>query len=193
MYNFFSLTPLANFCLAPSKLWLGSGHERCHIKPTVWPAHFSDSSATYEPDQLLLSSVIQFGANNPSHWCLYTLAVTSPKMPNWQHTGPCSNRSHSSKKVAHIRLPSAELRSWSWFFVVSLQVTRVIHPAVGCHYFPLGPQLSLQTLRGLIPISLLGEQRHDGCEHWTVCLRLLPDSIAAAIWTGPRLCLSPAR
>ena len=42
----------------------------------------------------------------------------------------------------------------------------VINPAVGCHYFPPGPQLSLQPLRGLLPISLLGEQRHDGCEQF---------------------------
>ena len=39
-------------------------------------------------------------------------------------------------------------------------------PAVGCHYFPPGPQLPSQTLRGLQPISLLGEQRHDGCEQF---------------------------
>ena len=38
------------------------------------------------------------------------------------------------------------------------------NPAVGCHYFPPGPQLPSQPLRGLLPISLLGEQRHDGCE-----------------------------
>jgi len=36
--------------------------------------------------------------------------------------------------------------------------------AVGCNYFPPGLQLPLQPLRGLLPISLLGEQRHDGCE-----------------------------
>jgi len=42
----------------------------------------------------------------------------------------------------------------------------VINPAVGCHYFPPGPQLSLQPLRGLLPILLLGEQRHDGCEQF---------------------------
>jgi len=34
------------------------------------------------------------------------------------------------------------------------------------HYFPPGLQLPLQPLRGLIPISLLGEQRHDGCEQF---------------------------
>jgi len=50
-------------------------------------------------------------------------------------------------------------------------------PAVGCHYFPPGLQLPLQLLRGLLPILLLGEQRHDGYD----CGRLLPDSVAAVI------------
>ena len=45
----------------------------------------------------------------------------------------------------------------------------------GCHYFPPGMLLPPQPLRGLPPISLLGEQRHDGCELRTICLRLLPD------------------
>jgi len=49
---------------------------------------------------------------------------------------------------------------------VSLQVTFVIKPAVGCHYFPPSPQLPSQPLRGLLLISLLGEQRHDGCEQF---------------------------
>ena len=64
-------------------------------------------------------------------------------------------------KVAHTQLLSMGFRSWSRFLVVSLQVTWVINPAVGCHYFPPGPQLPSQLLRGLLPISLLGEQRHD--------------------------------
>ena len=37
-------------------------------------------------------------------------------------------------------------------------------PTVGCHYFLPGLQLPLQPLRGLLPILLLGEQRHNGCE-----------------------------
>ena len=37
--------------------------------------------------------------------------------------------------------------------------------AVGCHYFPPGAQLPPQPLRELLPILLLGEQRHDGCEN----------------------------
>ena len=45
-------------------------------------------------------------------------------------------------------------------------MTRVINPAVGCHYFPPGLQLPSQPLRGLLPISLLGAQKHDGCEQF---------------------------
>ena len=69
-------------------------------------------------------------------------------------------------KAAHTRLPSVGFRSWSRFLAVSLQVTRVINPSVGCHYFPPGLQLPSQPLRGLLRISLLGEQRHDGCEQF---------------------------
>jgi len=65
-------------------------------------------------------------------------------------------------KVAHTRLPSVGFRSWSWFLAVSLQVTWVINPAVGCHYFSPGLQLPPQPLRELLPILLLGEQRHIG-------------------------------
>ena len=72
------------------------------------------------------------------------------------------------KKVAHTRLglPSVVFRSWSRFLAVSLQVTWVINPTVGCHYFPPGLQLPLQPLRGLLPILLLGGQRHNGCEQF---------------------------
>jgi len=43
---------------------------------------------------------------------------------------------------------------------------QVINPAVGCHYFPPDLQLPLQPLRGLQPVLLFGEQRHDGCEQF---------------------------
>jgi len=42
----------------------------------------------------------------------------------------------------------------------------IINPTVGCHYFPPGLQLPPQPLRGLLPILLLGEQRHNGCEQF---------------------------
>ena len=69
-------------------------------------------------------------------------------------------------KVAHTRLPNVGFRSWSRFLAVSLQVTWVINPAAGCHYVPPGLQLPSQPLRGLLPVSLLGEQRHDWCEQF---------------------------
>ena len=74
---------------------------------------------------------------------------------------------HKKVKVARTRLPSVWFRSWSRFLAVSLKVTWVINPAVGCHYFPPGLQLPSQPLlRGLLPISVLGEQRHDGFEQF---------------------------
>ena len=69
-------------------------------------------------------------------------------------------------KLAHTRLPNVGFRSWSRFLAVSLQVTWVINPVVGCHYFLPGLQLPSQPLRGLLPVLLLGEQRHDGCEQF---------------------------
>ena len=42
----------------------------------------------------------------------------------------------------------------------------VINSEVGCHYFPSGLQLPPQPLRGLLPILLLGEHRHNGCEQF---------------------------
>ena len=69
-------------------------------------------------------------------------------------------------KVAHTRLPSARFQSRPRPLAVSLQVTWVINPAVGCYYFPPGPQLPFQLLKRLLPVSLLGEQRHDGCEQF---------------------------
>ena len=70
------------------------------------------------------------------------------------------------KKLAHTRLPSVAFRSWFRFLAVSLQVTWVINLAVGCYYFPPGLQLPPQPLRGLLPILLLDEQRHNGCEQF---------------------------
>ena len=78
------------------------------------------------------------------------------------HTSNSVSRMTSKKgkgrKVAHTRLPSVGFWSWSRFLALSLQVTWVINPAVGCHYFLPGLQLPLQPLRGLLPISLLGER-----------------------------------
>jgi len=68
-------------------------------------------------------------------------------------------RSVVKVKVADTRLLSVGFWSQSRFLAVSLQVMRVINSPVGCYYFPPGLQLPPQPLRGLLPISLLGEQR----------------------------------
>jgi len=71
-------------------------------------------------------------------------------MHSVQHTGK-----KVKVKVAHTRLPSVGFRSWSRFLAVSLQVTWIINPAVGCHYFPPGLQLPSQPLSGLLPFCCL--------------------------------------
>ena len=94
-------------------------------------------------------------------------------------------------KVAHTRLPSVGFWSWSRFLAVSLQVTWVINPAVGCHYFPPGLQLPSQPLRGLLPILLLGEQRHDGFEQFASQLRFKPRPFCAWVQHANHLATEP--
>ena len=48
--------------------------------------------------------------------------------------------------------------------VLCSQPANDVSHAVGCLYFPPGPQLPSQPLRGLL--QLLGEQRHNGCEQF---------------------------
>jgi len=62
----------------------------------------------------------------------------------------------------------------------------VINPAVGRQYFPPGPQLPLQ------PLSFAAWWT-EAQWVWTVCVRLLVESVATAIWTRALLRLSPAR
>jgi len=52
------------------------------------------------------------------------------------------------------------------FRVVRPSVRACVPDYLACHYFPPDPQLPPQPLRGLIPILLLGEQGHDGCEQF---------------------------
>jgi len=93
----------------------------------------------------------------------YIVTVASQGLMWWQ----CGcDKLLKKVKVAHTRLLSIGFWSWSRFLEVSLQVTWVINLAVGCHYFLPGLQLPPKPLRGLLPILLLGAQRHDGCEHF---------------------------
>ena len=67
-------------------------------------------------------------------------------------------------KLAHTRLPSVGPRVPELIPILGSQPAGDVNhkpDGIGCHYFPPGLQLPSQPLRGLLPISLLGEQRHD--------------------------------
>ena len=123
---------------------------------------FGLSSLSWSLDLLLYSSSLSWSLD----WLLYSsyhavcwiVIVTVPSVK--------LSVTIAVKEVAHTQLPSVRFWSWSQFLAVSLQVTWVINPAIGCHYFPPGPQLPSQPLRGLLPISLLGKQRHNRCEQF---------------------------
>jgi len=103
------------------------------------------------------------GSNSPHH-------QSSKNLCMWTHPRSCAHPSEPKilfsgsacsslkSKDSPSRLPSVGFWSWSWFLAVSQQVTWVINPAVGCHYFPPGLQLPSQPLRGLLPILLLDER-----------------------------------
>ena len=93
-------------------------------------------------------------------------------------------------KVAHSRLPSVRFRRWSRFLAVSLQ--DVSHKP--------GGRLPLLSARPAVTPATLKRATTNFAAWWTeaqwvwtVCLRLLPDSIATATWTRALLRLSPAR
>jgi len=100
-------------------------------------------------------------------------------------------RSSKKVKVAHTRLPSVGFRSWSRFLAVSLQVKRIINQTVSCHYFLPGLQLPPATLKRAA--TKFAAWWTETQWMWTVCLRLLPNSAATAIWTWALLRLSSAR
>ena len=81
-------------------------------------------------------------------------------------------------KVAHTRLSNVGFRSWSRFLAVSLQVMRVINPAVGCHYlcqacsYPRNPQEGCYQFCCLVNRGTMGvnnlpktvSQQRRGCD-----------------------------
>ena len=113
---------------------------------------------------------LQAGFSLPNQQCQSTVGHTPNKWRNktkesWQPL-QVYLKWRKNVKVAHTRLLSIGFWSWSRFLAVSLQVTWIINPTVGCHYFPPGLQLPPQPLRGLLPVLLLGEERHNGCEQF---------------------------
>jgi len=74
---------------------------------------------------------------------------------------------HKKLKVAHTRLPP-ERRVPELIPVLGSQPAGdVSHkPGVRLPLLSAGLRLPLKPLRGLLPISLLDEQRHNGCEQF---------------------------
>ena len=94
-------------------------------------------------------------------------------------------------KVAHTRLLSVR--------VPELIPVLGSQPAVDVSHKP-GGRLPLLSARPAVTLATLKRASTKFAALWTearwvrtVCLRLLPDSVPAAIWTQALLCLSPAR
>ena len=75
-----------------------------------------------------------------------------PAVPRRQRHAVVDSSDLIKGKASPYSITERRVPSWSRFLAVSLQVTWVINPAVGCHYFPRGPQLPSQPLRGLLPV-----------------------------------------
>ena len=132
-----------------------------------------------------------------SFWCLMTSALGNMTFTHiWVFLLTLQSYSRCLEdkkvKVAHTRLLRVMFWSSSRLLAVSLQVTWIINPTVNCHYFP--PGLTTVTLATLKKVATNFAAWWIEVQWvWTVCLRLLPDSVATAIWTRTLLCPSPAR
>jgi len=161
------------------------------IQPNPWvnPTHGQLWARNSQRENAYTQSDSRGGNTGPGRSLISTIALFQPQSSHQRYWGrlektkeeallPQTDRATSyisqnrvncrikKVKVAHTRLPSVGFWSWSRFLAVSLQVTWIINPTEGCHYFPPGLQLPPQPLRELLPVLRLGEQRHSGCEQF---------------------------
>ena len=119
-----------------------------------------------------------------------------------QHNSNASNKSSkNSDKRQHQR---GEKGKGSPYSITECRVPELIpvlgsQPAGDVSHKPSG-RLALLSARPAVTSATLKRAANNFAAWWTeaqwvwtVCLRLLPDSVAAAIWTRALLCLSPAR
>ena len=114
------------------------------VQTCIWPSWCHCYSLSLAPVKSRLVLPFWYRLTQGVKWLLLLLFLPDA-LPAAQPTASKHWRLmrsiHLKVKVARTRLPSVGFRSWSRFLAVSLQVTWVIYPAVGCHYFPPGPQL----------------------------------------------------
>ena len=132
------------------------------------------------------------------HWHTHThLTALCPGLPGWAGTTKVKptwillkQEISLYKKVAHTRLPRIGFWSWSQFSAVSLQVMWV-KPGGRLPLLSVRPVVTPATLKRAATSFAAGWTEARWV--WTVCLRLLPDSVTTAIWIYAILRLSPAR
>jgi len=172
-----SLTPEIHLTILISARWSAASFFFPHRPGLTSTQHTASHTTNYLHDYVNIVACVMYLMTSASVWVSEGNIITTAcalailRLFSSDHTALTLAAAQAvvlatkKVKVAHPRLPSVGFRSWSLFLTVSLQVTWVINPAVGCHYFPPGLQLPPQPLRGLLPI-LFGEQMHSGCEQF---------------------------
>ena len=122
--------------------------------------------------------------SNGEFWCDLKCAFSAG---SWQ------TRTRCLKKVAHTRLPTTERRVPELIPVLGSQ------PAGDVSHKPGSRLPLLSATPAVTPATLKRAATNfaawwtEAWWVWTVCLRLLPDSVATAVWTRALLRPSPAR
>ena len=118
-------------------------------------------------------SVLNFSSPVFLHLCtaaaaeLVTLATACDVTGRSSYVAECPDQKVKGKGSPYSITERRDPELNSRFLAVSLQAMWVINPAVvGCHYIPLGLQLPLQPLRGLLPRSKVGLSEHDFGHLW---------------------------
>jgi len=116
---------------------------------------------------------------------------------SWLFNGSCCSTQYKIKPVHHVKKGSP-------YSITERRVPELIpvlgsHPAGDASHKPSG-RLPLLSARPALTLATLKRAATDFTAWWTeaqwvwtVCLRLLPNSVATAIWNRALLRLSPAR
>ena len=122
---------VGSWCKWPTPLWSGDGVTDLSLSISSRSSDVPDVALSSSPDSM--QRLYQTPRNH--HTIAHSTAVFQciegwlPQIKLVMGSAPHKD----VKTVAHNQLQSVGFRSWSRFLAVSLQVTWVINPAVGCH------------------------------------------------------------